>query len=276
VAQPPLLRQAGDWARFNRSATALAKAGVFLRLNIFAMSTPDLILVPGLLCDDAVWEHQTRSLQTIANISIADHKSLNSFQTMADAILQHAPPRFALAGHSMGGRVAFQILRQAPERVTRLALLDTASTPKRDGIEGEREAAERYALLEIAQKEGMREMGRNWVQRMVHPDRLSDPDLIDAILDMIARKTPEIFAGQIRALLNRPDATDLLREIRCPTMVLCGRQDSWSVLEHHEQMASMIPDSRLVVIENCGHMSTMERPAEVTAALREWLISLPA
>jgi pimeloyl-ACP methyl ester carboxylesterase len=240
------------------------------------MTRIHLILVPGLLCDDAVWEHQAVSLQDIADVSIADHKSLNSFPAMAEAILQHAPPRFALAGHSMGGRVAFQIIRQAPERITGLALLDTASTPKRDGVDGEREAAERYALLEIAQKEGMREMGRNWIQRMVHPDRLSDPVLIDAILDMIARKTPAIFAGQIQALLDRPDATGLLREIRCPTMVLCGRQDSWSVLEHHQQMASMIPDSRLVVIENCGHMSTMERPAEVTAALRDWLISLPA
>src|SRR4029078_335070 len=120
----------------------------------------------------------------------------------------------------------------------------------------------------------MRAMGREWLQRMVHPDRLLDRGLIDAILDMIPRKRPDFFAGQIRALLERPDATGLLSEIRCPTLVLCGRQDSWSVLEHHEKMASMISRSRLVAIEDGGHMSTMERPAEVTAALREWLTSL--
>jgi pimeloyl-ACP methyl ester carboxylesterase len=239
------------------------------------MSRPHLILVPGLLCDHAVWEHQSRALQDVAEITIPDHGSRNSFSSMADAILEGAPPRFALAGHSMGGRVAFQIFQKARERITGLALLDTAATPRRAGSEGDAEAEQRYKLLEKAKTDGMRAMGREWLQRMVHPDRLSDTQLIGAILDMIERKTPEIFAAQIQALLTRPDATKLLREIECPAVVLCGRQDFWSVLAHHEEMASMIPHSRLIVIENCGHMSTMERPVEVTAALREWVISWP-
>ena len=238
------------------------------------MSRSHLILVPGLLCDDAVWQHQAAELQNIAEVTIADHCSMDSFQAMADAILEQAPQRFALAGHSMGGRVAFQLLRRAPERIVGVALLDTAYTPRAAGVTGEMEAKQRYGLLERAQKQGMRSMGIEWIQRMVHPERLSDEHLMNAILDMIARKTPQIFAAQIKALLERPDATDVLGQIRCPTLVLCGRQDFWSVLAHHEEMASMIPHSHLVIIENCGHMSTMERPAEVTAALREWLTSL--
>jgi pimeloyl-ACP methyl ester carboxylesterase len=238
------------------------------------MYRPDLILVPGLMCDHAVWEHQARALGAIANVIIADHGSMDSFDAMADAILQLAPQRFAIAGHSMGGRVAFQVFRRAADRITGVALLDTACTPLPAGAEGQREVQQRYRLLEIARKDGVRAMGAEWVQPMVHPDRRSDTSLINSILDMIARKTPEIFAAQIKALIERPDARPVLGQIQCPALVLCGRQDSWCVLAHHEEMASMIPNSRLVVIENCGHMSTMERPAEVTAALKEWLTSL--
>jgi pimeloyl-ACP methyl ester carboxylesterase len=235
---------------------------------------PHLILIPGLMCDEAVWENQRTNLQDIATITIADHGSLDSFDAMAALILKTAPERFALAGHSMGGRVAFEVVRRAPERVTRLALLDTAYRPRPAGIIGEEEAAERYRLLEKARKEGMRTMGLEWVQPMVHPDRLPDTNLINAILDMIERKTPEIFAAQIKALLERPDATPLLQQLECPALVLCGRQDAWSVLGVHEEMASIIPHSHLKIIEDCGHMSTMERPVEVTAALRDWLTSL--
>jgi pimeloyl-ACP methyl ester carboxylesterase len=238
------------------------------------MSNPHLILVPGIMCDAAVWEHQAPNLRDLVDITIPDHGSLDSLPAMGQAILKRAPERFALAGHSMGGRVAFEVFRQAPQRVIRLALLDTACVPRRAGEEGEEEAAQRYRLLEKARKEGMRAMGAEWVQRMVHPDRLSDSQLINAILEMIARKTPDIFAAQIKALLERPDATAVLPQIRCPTLVLCGREDSWSVLAGHEKMASLIPNSRLVIIEHCGHMSTMERPVEVSAAMRDWFTSL--
>jgi pimeloyl-ACP methyl ester carboxylesterase len=227
----------------------------------------DLILIPGLLCDQAVWTHQAQTLQ--ANIIIPDHGSLDSIPAMADAILEKAPPRFVLIGHSMGGRIAFQLFRKARERVIGIGLFDTAAGPRRED-----EEAGRYKLLEMARSQGMRAMGEMWVQQMVHPERLSDNALIDAILDMIERKTPDIFAAQIQALLTRPDATSVLPEIQCPALVLCGRQDTWSVLGEHEKMAAVIPHSRLVVIEDCGHMSPMERPSDVTAAMRDWLTSL--
>jgi len=238
----------------------------------YLMSTTHLILVPGLLCDDAVWNGQVPLLQKLTTIETADHGLLDSLQGMAEAILVRAPERFALAGHSMGGRVALEVFRLAPERVSALALMDTAYGTLRSGADGTREREQRDALVAKAEAEGMRAMGMQWVQKMVHPNRLSDGPLMEAILDMIERKTPEIHSAQIKALLTRPDATPLLARIKCPTLVLCGRQDAWSGLEQHEFMARMIPDSRLVIIEDCGHMSTMERPAEVTAAMREWLL----
>jgi pimeloyl-ACP methyl ester carboxylesterase len=237
-----------------------------------AKTAPHLILIPGLMCDSAVWEHQARSLRALTTIDIADHGSIDSLGNMADAVLDRAPARFAVAGHSMGGRVVFEILRRAPQRVAAAALMDTAYAPLKPGKEGTQEIAGRYALLEMARQEGMRVMGAEWVKKMVHPDRLSDTPLIDSILDMIERKTPDIFAAQIKALLERPDATPVLGTIQCPTLILCGRQDAWSVLPRHEEMAAQIPQNRLVVVEDCGHMSTMERPEAVTAALREWML----
>ena len=106
---------------------------------------------------------------------------------------------------------------------------------------------------------------------MVHPKRLNDASLIESILDMIARKTPQIFAAQIKALLERPDAIPLLPRIPCPTMVLCGREDAWSPVSQHEEIAALIPKSNLVVIEDCGHMSTMERPEAISSAMMRWL-----
>jgi pimeloyl-ACP methyl ester carboxylesterase len=106
---------------------------------------------------------------------------------------------------------------------------------------------------------------------MVHPSRRADEALIDAIVDMFGRKTADTFAAQIQALLARPDATPLLGTIRCPALVLCGREDSWAPLARHEAMAAALPGGTLAVIENCGHMAPMERPGEVAAALAEWL-----
>src|SRR6516165_10180564 len=118
------------------------------------MSIPPLILVPGLMCDEAVWAHPARELEKLTTVTIADHGSLDSLGKMADAILDRAPERFAIAGHSMGGRVAFEVFRRAPERIAAIALMDTAYAPKHDGVAGEREAAGRFALLDIARREG--------------------------------------------------------------------------------------------------------------------------
>ena len=235
------------------------------------MEMSHLILVPGLMCDQAVWSPLLPAFSAHAACQIADHGNANSLTVMAQQILHKAPARFALAGHSMGGRVALEVMRLAPGRVTRLALLDTGYTALPAGAAGEEESAKRYALLDIARAHGVRSMAAQWVQGMVDPARLGDAELIESIVTMFGRKSADIFAQQIAALLGRPDATPVLKSIRVPTLVLCGRADSWSPLEQHAQIAALVPSSQLHVVEDAGHMCTMERPNAVANPLLAWL-----
>jgi len=232
----------------------------------------NLVWVPGLLCDQAVWKPQLKALKGQARMQVADHGELDSLGAMAERILALAPAKFAVAGHSMGGRVALEVVRRAGSRVTGLALLDTGYTPKPAGIPGDQEAAGRLELLELARTSGMRAVGERWLRiPMVHASRLREKRLVEPILQMFERRTPEVFAAQIRALLNRPDATALLPMISCPALVLCGVDDAWSPLSTHRVMAQMIPHSKLVAVPECGHMCTLERPDEVSEALSGWL-----
>lgn len=231
------------------------------------------VLLPGLLCDHAVWQAQ---IDAIGPCHVADYGALDSLQAMAEHVLATAPAGpLAVAGHSMGGRVAFEMWRQAPARIERLALLDTSYHPLADGEAGNTERAGRLALLATARRDGMRAMAREWALGMVHPSRHDTP-LFEAVLDMFERKTPDIFAAQINALLTRPDCTELLAHIHCPTLLLCGREDAWSPPSRHEFMQQRITGSRLVVVEQCGHMSTMEQPEAVNQALVAWLAGGPA
>jgi pimeloyl-ACP methyl ester carboxylesterase len=230
-----------------------------------------LLLLPGLLCDAAAWAPVLPRIGAVATCRVPDYADETRLGAMAERVLATAPATFALAGHSMGGRVALEIVRRAPERVERLALLDTGFRARPEGVAGEQERAGRMALLAIARTQGMRAMARAWVQPMVHPERRNDAALIDAILDMFERRTPAQYAGQIEALLARPDATDVLRGATCPTLVLGGREDDWSPPVQQEEMAALLPGSRLAIIERCGHMAAMEQPAAVGAALVDWL-----
>lgn len=234
------------------------------------MTRPCVVLLPGLLCDDAVWSAQCEAL-SFADCVVPSYRELSSIEDMARSVLLATPAQcFSLAGHSMGGRVALEMVRQAPERIARLALLDTGMDPIAPGETGEQERKKRMALLRKAQEMGMRQMGQEWARGMVHPSYLDTP-LFSMILDMIERQTPAIFESQINALLVRPDARGVLGSAHCPTLLVCGRQDAWSPLARHEEMQSICPSSRLVVIEDSGHMSTMEQPATVSRALIEWM-----
>jgi pimeloyl-ACP methyl ester carboxylesterase len=235
---------------------------------------PALLLLPGLLCDEAVWHGQVAALSDRYACHVADYRALDSLPAMAEQALAgmaEAGDRFALAGHSMGGRVAFEILRRAPQRVSQLILMDTGYLPRGLGEHGAREAEQRQRLVALAYSHGMRSMGREWLRGMVPERRWQDAELIEAILAMVERKTPEIHEAQVRALLTRPDASDVLPRIACPTLLLCGREDLWSPLARHEEMARLIPGARLGVIEQSGHMSTMECPDQVNATLRTFL-----
>ncbi|MBK6394327.1 MAG: alpha/beta fold hydrolase [Betaproteobacteria bacterium] len=266
-----------------------------------ANDRPTLLLLPGLLCDRASWAPVLPFLEPHADCIVPDYSAESSLAAMAERVLEavssggsesgdrRAAPRsprplggrlaerasggatFALAGHSMGGRVALEVLRAVPGRVVRLALLDTGYRSRPDGTPGDDERARRYELLALARERGMRAMGREWMRAMVHPARLADAALVDAILDMVGRQTPDRYAGQIDALLARPDVTGLLRSIDVPTLVACGRQDAWSPVEQHEEIAALVPRCRLAVFEECGHMAPMEQPRAVAAALVAWL-----
>jgi pimeloyl-ACP methyl ester carboxylesterase len=234
------------------------------------MIRPQLLLLPGLLCDATVLTHQRAALAQAVDCFIPDYGDLSTITAMAESVLLAARPGpLLVAGHSMGGRVALEILRLAPSRVKGLALLDTGIEPLAPGEAGEQERSRRMALLDTARREGMRSMGRQWARSMVHPAHVGAPVFVE-ILAMIERSTPDRFAAQLHVLLERPDARPVFTGITCPTLLVCGRQDTWSPLERHERMQQELPHAHLVPIENSGHMTTMEQPETVSRLLLEW------
>ena len=231
------------------------------------MKTP-LVLLPGLLCDAALWEPQLSGLADIADCFVADLTEPGTMQDMAASVLRDSPwKEFALAGLSMGGYVAQEIVRQAPQRVKKLALLDTRSRG-----ELPEETERRRALMQLAQS------GRNFtpvttrmLPLMLHESRVRDAALVKIIREMAERTGIEAYLRQQEAIIARPDYRSMLPSVACPTLVLCGREDKLTPLHNSEEMAAAIPDAKLVVVEECGHMSTLERPEAVNAAMREWL-----
>ncbi len=230
-----------------------------------------LLLLPGLMCDDAFWQPLVDSAGLPCQV--VDYGDADTLTAMAEAALAVAPPCFALAGHSMGGRVALEIVRQAPSRVQQLVLMNTGHLPRLPGEPGETEKAGRMALIDLATRQGVRAMCAQWVKGMVHPDRLGDAVLIDAIMEMFARKTAGRFARQQNALLTRPDASPVLSGLDIPCLMLCGRQDHWAPVEQHEAMRSLTPHASLTVIEDAGHMVLMERSEPTISAIHQFLNS---
>lgn len=230
-----------------------------------------LILVPGLMCDESVWDSIIPLVNDKYECFVVNHGSANSIKRMAEQILDSMPGSFSIVGHSMGGRVALEVLRHDPSRVKRIALMDTGYKKLDNGKAGEEEIKKRYALFAIAKERGIRSMAQVWVQDMIHVSRLNDEKLINSILDMFERKSIEIFECQIKALLNRPDATGLLPKIRVPTLILCGKEDKWSPPHQHQTMHQLIPNSFMEIVENAGHMTPMERPREVASAILKWM-----
>jgi pimeloyl-ACP methyl ester carboxylesterase len=225
-----------------------------------------LVLLPGLLCDEALWQHQTEHLSDLADTWIADLTRDDSVPAMARRVLTEAPERFALAGLSMGGYVAQEIMREAPERVTRLALMDTSARP--DTAE---QAVRRRGLMQLAEQGRFRGVTPRLLPLLIHPRRMLDTGLTSTVMAMAERVGQDAFLRQQRAILDRIDSRESLRRITCPTLVLCGREDARTPLDLHEEMARLIPGARLVIIEDCGHLAPLEQPEAVTAAMRRWL-----
>ena len=227
-----------------------------------------LVLLPGLLCDAALWEPQLSDLADVADFFVADLTEQQTMKDMAATVLRDSPwKEFALAGLSMGGYVAQEIVRQAPQRVKKLALLDTRSR-----AELPEETERRRALMSLAQRgRSFTPVTTRMLPLLVHESRVKDAQLVKVIREMAERTGIEAYIRQQNAIIGRPEYRPMLPSIACPTLVLCGRQDRLTPLENSEQMAAAIPGATLVVVEECGHVSTLERPEAVNKAMREWL-----
>jgi pimeloyl-ACP methyl ester carboxylesterase len=227
---------------------------------------PSLLLLSGLLCDETVWGDIPRRLADVADVRILSFQGFSSIFAMADHVLRTAPSRFAVAGHSMGGRVALELVRRAPRRVAGIALLNSGVYPAREG-----EAQSRGQLVQLARTEGMWALAAAWLPPMMGapPERVAV--LMPRLIKMVERSTPDAFADQIDALLRRPDAQPVLSSIKVPALLLSGTNDNWSSLAQHAEMQRSVAHATLVEIEDAGHMAPIEQPAAVASALRKWL-----
>lgn len=225
-----------------------------------------LLLLPGLLCDEALWRAQIKSLESLAECHVADLTGQDRMDALARAVLATAPRQFALAAMSMGGYVAFEIMRQAPERVLRLCLLDTSA--RADLPE---HSVRRRLLMAMARKGEFKGVTPRLLPTLVHPDRLDDKALTGVIMAMAERVGRDAFQNQQNAIMHRIDSRPYLKDIRCPAQVIVGRQDALTTLEIAREIADGIHGARFDIIENCGHLSPLERPEEVTGVMKRWL-----
>jgi pimeloyl-ACP methyl ester carboxylesterase len=230
------------------------------------MADDTLVLVPGLTCTRDLFAPQIEALGGTRPIMVADHMQDNTLAGIARRLLAQAPERFALAGLSMGGYIALEVMRQAPGRVTRLALLDTSARPDTPD-----QRAWREGLIRRAQAGRFADVQAELWPRFVHPDRLDDRDLKATVLRMMTDTGPEVFVRQERAIMARPDSRPDLPQIEIPVLVLVGAQDLSTPPELAREMAEAIEWASLVVVPDCGHLSTLERPEAVTHALEAWL-----
>jgi pimeloyl-ACP methyl ester carboxylesterase len=229
-------------------------------------SKPTLILAPGLLCDAALWRHQSEHLSDIAEVMVADFTTGDTMADFAASVLAMTSGTFALAGLSMGGYVVQEVMRQAPERVERLALLDTGAR-----ADTEEQSSRRRGLIELSQKGEFKGVTKTLLPLFIPESRLDDEDLVEEVMAMTRRIGRDAFIRQQTAIMGRSDGRGDLAKIKIPTLVVCGRLDTLTPLELSEEIATGIPGAALVVVENSGHLSTMEQPEAVTALLRYWL-----
>lgn len=230
-----------------------------------AAALPVLYLLPGLLSDEAVWQAQHEALAPHAQLRIPVFRGFSSFREMALHVLRDAPPRFSVAGHSMGGRVALELMHLFPERIEHFALLSVGVHPL---LPGEHE--KRMALVELAEREGMEALADAWIPPMVHPLRCHDRALLRTLRAMVLRNSAADYRGQIKAALNRADQSLYLPAIRHKVLLIVGEQDEWSPPSQHQNIKRRLRDCELQVIRNAGHMVTMEQPEAVNKLLVNW------
>jgi pimeloyl-ACP methyl ester carboxylesterase len=226
-----------------------------------------LVFVPGLNCTDRLFGPQIEALRGTCRTLVADHRRDDSMEAIARRLLDETPERFALAGLSMGGYICLEVMRQAPERVTRLALLDTSARP-----DSEEATANRRRLMALAEAGRLEEIHRALWERLVHPDHQGDAALEDIHRQMLLETGAEAYLRQQEAIIARADSRSLLPGIEIPTLVLVGAEDVITPPELAREMAEPVEWASLVVVPHCGHLSSLEQPEAVTRALRAWLV----
>lgn len=227
---------------------------------------PPLLLLPGLLCDAGLWAPQAEALADVAEVQVADLTQDDRVEAMAARVLAQAPARFALAGLSMGGYVAFEILRQAPERVSRLALLDTTAAP-----DSPERALQRRRSLAILKRGRFLGVTQQLLPTLVHPRHVHGP-VGQAVQAMAQRVGPEAYRRQQTAILHRPDSRPLLPTLTPPTLVLGGADDALTPPAVVQALAAAIPRAQLHTLPDCGHLPTLEQPEATSALMRHWLL----
>ncbi|MBW8300358.1 MAG: alpha/beta fold hydrolase [Hydrogenophaga sp.] len=224
-----------------------------------------LVLIPGLLSDSSVWQPLADAAKARMRAHHADVTLDASIPAMATRILAEIEGDLIAIGHSMGGRVAMEMARQAPQRVRGLVLANTGYQPRRDG-----EEARRQQMIDLGNRD-MEALADQWLPPMLDPARTEDTELLGRLKAMVLRAGPDVHARQIRALLDRPDAGAYMADLHCPILLVAARQDGWSPIAQHSEIAEATPDSELVVVENAGHFAPVERPDDVVAAICDWL-----
>jgi pimeloyl-ACP methyl ester carboxylesterase len=225
-----------------------------------------IILVPGLNCSARLYADQIPTLWQFGPVTVADHRRDDNMAAIAGRVLAAAPPLFALAGLSMGGYIAFEILRQAPDRVAKLALLDTGA-----GAEVPERTAQRKPLIQLAEQGRFADITDNQFPLLVYRKRHGDAALKATVRAMNEETGPEAYGRQQQAIIGRADSRPGLAAIACPTLVLVGDDDQLTPPALAHEMAAGIPGARLVVVPECGHLSTLERPQAVNEALLDWM-----
>jgi len=224
-----------------------------------------LVLIPGLASDRIVWEPLAEAAAGLFPVHHADVTTQASITEMAESVLAAVDGPIIAVGHSMGGRVAMEMARLAPDRIEGLVLANTGHNPKREG-----EEVKRQAMVDLG-NESMDRLAEQWLPGMLDPARVSDEVLFAELKKMVLRAGADVHERQIWALVGRPNASAYLKDITCPVLLVTARQDAWSPIAQHEEIAAAVADPELVTIENAGHFAPVERPAETTAAIMEWL-----
>lgn len=230
------------------------------------MTKPTLALLPGLICDAALWSNQIAALGEDVDIVVPDLSRHDGIAALARAVLAELPESFSLAGFSMGGYVALEIMRQAPARVERLALISTSARADTD-----RQARRRRGLIALSSRGKFKGVTPRLLPRLLHPSRLQDRSLIETVEAMASRIGRDGFINQQRAILGRADSREMLSTIACPTLVVHGREDQMAPLVLSEEIVATIPGAELVSLDGCGHLVPLERPEEISSAMSRWM-----